>query len=92
MKNLPKYLEDENEGLFSFDFLQKTFMAAFVWKQIIADHACKSLVSKRRKHLKNKDDKEYRECIKQMHAYEEKAFESALDKVKRTTQIIDRNF
>jgi hypothetical protein len=21
MKNLPKYLEDENEGLFSFDFL-----------------------------------------------------------------------
>ena len=64
MKNLPKYMEDESEGLFSFDFVQKIFMAAFVWKKIIADQACKSLVSKRRVHLKNNDYKEYKDCIK----------------------------
>ena len=48
MKNPSKYLEDLDKGIFSFDFVQKVFMAAFVWKNILVDHVCKPIVSKRR--------------------------------------------
>tara|TARA_B110000285_G_C14923844_1_gene513943 strand:+ start:154 stop:411 length:258 start_codon:yes stop_codon:yes gene_type:complete len=84
MKNPSKYLEDLDKGIFSFEFVQKVFMAAFVWKNILVDHVCKPIVFKRRKHLKDGDDKEYRECMNHIKAFEEKAFESALDKVKKT--------
>jgi hypothetical protein len=33
--------------------------------------------------LKENDYKEYKECMKKIAAFEEKAFESALDKVKK---------
>lgn len=56
MKSKSKYIEDLDSGIFSFDFVQKVFMAAFVWKNILVDHVCKPIVITRRKHLKEKDD------------------------------------
>ena len=84
MKNPSKYIEDLDSQIFSFDFVQKVFMAAFVWKNILVDHVCKPIVVKRRKHLKDSEDKNYRESINHIKAFEEKAWESALDKVKKT--------
>ena len=92
MKNPQKYIEDLDSGIFSFDFVQKVFMAAFVWKNILVDHICKPIVVTRRKHLKDKDDKEYRKCIEHIKSFEDRAWESALDKVKKTVQILETNW
>ena len=39
LKNLGKYFENEASGTFSFDFIIKIFMAAFVFRHISFDKA-----------------------------------------------------
>ena len=50
-----KYIENEEQGIFNFEFIQKLFFSAFYWKSLLHDRASKELVVERRKLLKAED-------------------------------------
>ena len=91
LNNLPKYLEFDS-GIFSFDFLQKIFMTAFVFKCIIHDKTTTDLVKQRQEYLKAENSDGYKSIIKKMQDMEEKIFESTLEVTKKKVQIIPQNF
>ena len=87
-----KYVENEEQGIFKFDFIQKLFFSAFYWKTLLHDRASKELIIERRKLLKAEDVNGYKSIQKKIIALEEKLFEFALKKVKEASQIIPVNF
>jgi len=92
LENKEKYLLDDKLGLFSFDCIVKVFMAAFVWKNIIADRANKPFLKERRELLKLGDSPNYRRVIQDMEDLEEKVFQSAFIRVKEKLEILESNF
>ena len=91
LKNLGKYFTEDKLGnlsdTFSFDFIIKIFMAAFVWRHITFDKAKGPLIQKRRQYLKDKDTEGYKSVFKQLEELEEKVFQSALVRVKAKLQV-----
>lgn len=55
MHNLMKYVENEEKGIFNFEFIQKLFFGAFYWKVLLHDKASHELIIERRKLLKVQD-------------------------------------
>lgn len=66
MKNLVKYVQDENRGIFSCDFLLKIYLTSFVWKNILFDMAKKPFLAERRNCFKTKDNEGYKAAVKKM--------------------------
>ena len=87
-----KYLIDEQKGLFSFEFLQKVYHCAFVWKNILFDQLKQKLIFERRKCFRVSDDKGFREAVKKLDELEETCFKSALQRTKKEVQILESNF
>ena len=48
LKNIMKYLEDDNQGIFSFEFLLKVMLAAFVMMNFIAERGTMVMLAQRR--------------------------------------------
>lgn len=92
MKNLPKYLEDEANGIFSFDFILKIFLTSFLFKNLVFDQLRKPLISERRKHLREAENNAYKETFNKMEEFEDKIFQSCLDRTKKHVQILEENF
>lgn len=92
MKNLTKYMEDEEGGIFTFDFLQKLFKCAYVFMYIIHDKTTRDLVKQRQEYLRNENTEGYKKIVKQMREMEMPILESTLAVTKEKVQIIDRNF
>ena len=55
LKNLYKYLEDEDKGIFTFEFIQKIYLVSFVFKNLVLDVAKAPLISERRRYLRGND-------------------------------------
>ena len=78
LKNLPKYVEDDEGGIFTFDFLQKLFKCAFIFQNIIHDKTTTHLIKQRQEYLKNENTEGYKKIVKQMKEMEHPIFESTL--------------
>lgn len=92
LKNIMKYLEDENSGIFTFEFLLKVMQAAFVMMEFVAERGTIVMLAQRRQALRNQDYDKYKVHMKEMDAFSQDAFESCLDQVKQKVQIIESNF
>tara|TARA_B110000305_G_scaffold204097_1_gene233471 strand:+ start:60 stop:317 length:258 start_codon:yes stop_codon:yes gene_type:complete len=79
LKNIMKYLEDENQGIFSFEFLLKVMQAAFVMMYFIAERGTIVMLAQRRQALRTQDYDKFKVHHKEMEAFAQDAFESALD-------------
>lgn len=74
MTNLPKYLKDEDKGIFNEEFISHIFLGAFVWKYMCFDIAKRTHVTSRRKCLKEGDNDGYKKVIKEMDALDNELF------------------
>lgn len=92
MKNLVKYVENEEKGIFSMDFLVKVFYTASYWSYVLADRGGKSFIQDRRKALRDGNNDKYKEALKKEMQLRKKCFDSALWKCREVVQIIPSNW
>lgn len=92
LKNLVKYVENDEKGIFSMDFLIKCFYTASYWSYILTDTGSKQYVKDRRKALQDGDNSKYKECLKMEQELRKKCFDSALWKCREAVQIIPSNW
>lgn len=92
MKNLVKYVENDEKGIFSMDFLVKVFYTAGYWSHILTDQGGKNFIKDRRKALQEGDNYKYKQCLKEERELRKRSFDSALWKTREAVQIIPSNW
>ena len=90
--NLGKYIENEDKQILKFDFILKIFVAAFFWKNLIAEIESKPISKERREMLRNKNTEGYKNKLNQIVELENTVFDSCLRKVISKLEILDSTF
>mmetsp|Transcript_11065 Transcript_11065/g.16819 ORF Transcript_11065/g.16819 Transcript_11065/m.16819 type:complete len:97 (+) Transcript_11065:135-425(+) len=85
LKNMMKYIENEQQMIFSFEFLQKMFMASFLFKNFIMERHSLPQLKQRREYLKEGNTEGYKKVLSTLADMEEEAFQVVFKRVKQKT-------